>query len=81
LKNILSEEIKDYEILVADDGLEAYKLIEKDDFSLVISDIKMPKVSGTELLQKALEIKPDTAFVMISAHGDINTAVQCLKQG
>lgn len=52
LKNILSEEIKDYEILVADDGLEAYKLIEKDDFSLVISDIKMPKVSGTELLQK-----------------------------
>ncbi|MEJ8597554.1 sigma-54-dependent Fis family transcriptional regulator [Riemerella anatipestifer] len=81
LKNILSEEVKDYEILVADDGLEAYKLIEKDDFSLVISDIKMPKVSGTELLQKALEIKPDTAFVMISAHGDINTAVQCLKQG
>ncbi|MEJ8590165.1 sigma-54-dependent Fis family transcriptional regulator [Riemerella anatipestifer] len=81
LKNILSEEVKDYEILVADDGLEAYKLIEKEDFSLVISDIKMPKVSGTELLQKALEIKPDTAFVMISAHGDINTAVQCLKQG
>ncbi|MDR7695240.1 sigma-54 dependent transcriptional regulator [Riemerella anatipestifer] len=81
LKNILSEEVKDYEILVADDGLEAYKLIEKEDFSLVISDIKMPKVSGTELLQKVLEIKPDTAFVMISAHGDINTAVQCLKQG
>ncbi|MFX1668464.1 sigma-54-dependent Fis family transcriptional regulator [Riemerella anatipestifer] len=81
LKNILSEEVKDYEILVADDGLEAYKLIEKEDFSLVISDIKMPKVSGTELLQKALKIKPDTAFVMISAHGDINTAVQCLKQG
>ncbi|MRN17126.1 sigma-54-dependent Fis family transcriptional regulator [Riemerella anatipestifer] len=81
LKNILSEEVKDYEILVADDGLEAYKLIEKEDFSLVISDIKMPKVSGTELLQKVLEIKPDTAFVMIPAHGDINTAVQCLKQG
>ncbi|MRN03746.1 sigma-54-dependent Fis family transcriptional regulator [Riemerella anatipestifer] len=81
LKNILSEEVKDYEILVADDGLEAYKLIEKEDFSLVISDIKIPKVSGTELLQKALKIKPDTAFVMISAHGDINTAVQCLKQG
>ncbi|WP_018675351.1 sigma-54-dependent transcriptional regulator [Riemerella columbina] len=81
LKNILSDEVKDYEIQIANDGLEALKTIEKEDFSLVISDIKMPKLSGTELLEKALSIKPETTFVMISAHGDINTAVGCLKQG
>jgi YesN/AraC family two-component response regulator len=39
--------------LVAEDGLEAYKLLEKDDFALIISDIKMPKLSGTELLKQA----------------------------
>ncbi|WKS94512.1 sigma-54-dependent transcriptional regulator [Riemerella columbina] len=81
LKNILSEEMKDYEITIAQDGLEAYKMIEKEDFSLVISDIKMPKLSGTELLQKAVELKPESTFVMISAHGDVKTAVECLKQG
>lgn len=61
--------------------MEGFKLIEKDDFALVISDIKMPKMAGNELLVKALEIKPDTTFVMISGHADIDTAVKCLKDG
>ncbi|SDE38544.1 sigma-54-dependent transcriptional regulator [Riemerella columbipharyngis] len=81
LKNILSEEMADYDIQIADDGLEGYKLIENEDFSLVISDIKMPKLSGTELLEKSLALKPDTAFIMISAHGDIHTAVDSIKKG
>ncbi|KAF5278163.1 hypothetical protein FQR65_LT15789 [Abscondita terminalis] len=79
--SILEDECKDYEIVVAEDGLEGFKLIEKDDFSLIISDIKMPKMTGNELLVKALEIKPDTTFVMISGHADIDTAVKCLKDG
>jgi DNA-binding NtrC family response regulator len=57
------------------------KQVEKDDFALVISDIKMPKVSGTEFLKQALQVKPDLTFVMISGHGDIDTAVACLKDG
>lgn len=81
LHNILSDELEDYEVLVAEDGLVAYKLIEKEDFALVISDIKMPKLSGTELLKQALMIKPDTTFVMISGHADIETAVSALKEG
>lgn len=81
LSDILSDELKDYEIQVAEDGLEGYKSIEKDDFALVISDIKMPKVSGTELLKQALALKPETTFVMISGHADIDTAVDCLKDG
>ncbi|WP_374361554.1 sigma-54-dependent transcriptional regulator [Cloacibacterium sp.] len=81
LHSILSDELTDYEILVAEDGLEAYKLLEKDDFALIISDIKMPKLSGTELLKQALQLKPETTFVMISGHADIDTAVSALKDG
>jgi len=81
LSNILEDECKGYGILVAQDGLEGFKLIEKEDFALVIADIKMPKMSGDELLHKALDIKPDTTFVMISGHADIDTAVRCLKNG
>lgn len=81
LKSILSDELEDYEFVIAEDGLEGYKLLEKEDFSLVISDIKMPKLSGTELLKQTLQLKPDTTFVMISGHADIDTAVDCLKEG
>ncbi len=81
LQSILSDELTDYEFVVAEDGLEGYKHIEKEDFALVISDIKMPKLSGTELLKQALQLKPDTTFVMISGHADIDTAVDCLKEG
>ena len=81
LQSILSDELPDYEFVIAEDGLEGLKNIEKEDFSLVISDIKMPKLSGTELLKQALQLKPDTTFVMISGHADIDTAVDCLKEG
>ncbi|QCX52407.1 sigma-54 dependent transcriptional regulator [Elizabethkingia sp. JS20170427COW] len=81
LSNIIEDECHDYEIEVANDGLEGYKCIEKNDYALVISDIKMPKMSGSELLTKALELKPEVTFVMISGHADIDTAVSCLKNG
>lgn len=81
LQSILSDELPEYEFVIAEDGLEGYKLIEKEDFALVISDIKMPKLSGTELLKQALQIKHDTTFVMISGHADIDTAVACLREG
>ncbi|TXF79310.1 sigma-54-dependent transcriptional regulator [Chryseobacterium sp.] len=81
LQSILSDELTDYEFVIADDGLEGLKQIEKEDFALVVSDIKMPKLSGTELLKEALQKKPDTTFVMISGHADIDTAVDCLKEG
>lgn len=81
LQSILSDELPEYEFIIADDGLEGLKQVEKEDFALVVSDIKMPKLSGTELLKQALQIKPDTTFVMISGHADIDTAVACLKEG
>ena len=81
LHSILSDELKDAEFVIAEDGLEGFKQIEKEDFALVISDIKMPKLSGTELLKQALALKPETTFVMISGHADIDTAVSALKEG
>ena len=81
LENILSDEIQGSEITIAENGLDAYKLIEKNDFDLIISDIKMPKLSGNELLTRSLSIKPESVFVMISGHADIETAVSCLKNG
>ncbi|RRQ45316.1 sigma-54-dependent transcriptional regulator [Chryseobacterium sp. SC28] len=81
LHSILSDELPDYHIEIAEDGLEGFKFIEKEDFALVISDIKMPKISGTELLKQSLELKPESTFIMISGHADIETAVSCLKEG
>ncbi len=81
LENILSDEIQGSEITIAENGLDAYKLIEKNDFDLIISDIKMPKLSGNELLTQSLSIKPESVFLMISGHADIDTAVNCLKNG
>lgn len=81
LENILLDEIENSNITVAENGLEALKLIEKNDFDLIVSDIKMSNLSGTELLNQSLQIKPELVFVMISGHADIDTAVDCLKKG
>jgi two-component system nitrogen regulation response regulator NtrX len=81
LQSILSDELTEYEFIIAEDGLEGYKQIEKEDFALVISDIKMPKLSGTELLKQSLALKPESTFIMISGHADIDSAVSCLRDG
>jgi len=81
LHSILSDELPEYQFEIAEDGLEGFKFVEKEDFALVISDIKMPKISGTELLKQSLALKPETTFIMISGHADIDTAVGCLREG
>lgn len=81
LESILSDELEGYEFVIAEDGLQGYKQIEKNDFDLIISDIKMPNMSGKELLTEAIRLKPESTFVMISGHADIDTAVDCLKEG
>ena len=81
LESILSDEIENSEIIVAENGFDAFKLIEKNDFDLIISDIKMPKLLGTELLHQSLQLKPESVFIMISGHADIDIAVGCLRKG
>ena len=81
LTKIISEESKDYDVEGAVDGLEGFEKIKKNDYDLVLCDIKMPKMDGVEVLEKTLKIKPEIPFIMISGHGDLETAVQTMRMG
>ncbi|TWP26835.1 sigma-54-dependent Fis family transcriptional regulator [Apibacter muscae] len=81
LKNILIDENKKFEIDEADDGVKAKEFIDKNDYDLVICDIKMPKMDGEELLNLVMADKPNLPFIMISGHGTIDIAVDCIKKG
>jgi len=81
LTKILSEENKAYEIVEAEDGLEGIEKIKNEDFDLILCDIKMPKMDGIEVLEATKKIKPEIPIIMISGHGDLDTAVQAMKMG
>jgi DNA-binding NtrC family response regulator len=81
LTKILSEENDTYEVQEAEDGLYGIELIKDNDFDLVLCDIKMPKMDGVEVLEAAKKIKPETPIVMISGHGDLDTAVNTMRLG
>ncbi|MAD97039.1 MAG: response regulator [Flavobacteriaceae bacterium] len=81
LKKIISEENDKYQVEEAEDGLAGLELIQKNDYDLVLCDIKMPKVDGVEVLEKTKKIKPEIPVLMISGHGDIEAAVQTMRMG
>ncbi|AGC77456.1 DNA-binding NtrC family response regulator [Nonlabens dokdonensis] len=81
LGKILSEESKDYNVSEAVDGLEGIELIKDNDYDLVLCDIKMPKMDGVEVLEAIKKIKPEIPVVMISGHGDLDTAVNTMRLG
>ena len=81
LLKILSEENPLYQVFEAADGLSGTELIKREDFDLVLCDIKMPKMDGVEVLEAAKKIKPEIPIVMISGHGDLETAVNTMRLG
>ncbi len=81
LVKIISEENDSYEVFEAADGVIGLDLIKKEDFDLVLCDIKMPKSDGVEVLEKVKALKPEIPFVMISGHGDLETAVNTMRLG
>lgn len=81
LSKILLEEDDKYQIEEAVDGQEGLDKIKKDDYDLVLCDIKMPKFDGIEVLEAVKKIKPETPFIMISGHGDLETAVNSMRLG
>jgi two-component system response regulator PilR (NtrC family) len=70
-----------HEVTTASDGLEGISLIEKDIFDLIITDMKMPKADGFEVLKRIKEISPDTIVIMITAFGNTETAIEAMKMG
>ncbi|MDX8553412.1 sigma-54 dependent transcriptional regulator [Tenacibaculum sp. 1B UA] len=81
LKKIITEENDSYEVEEAEDGLQGIEKIKKTDYDLVLCDIKMPKMDGVEVLEKARKLKPEILMVMISGHGDLDTAVNTMRLG
>ena len=83
IRNSLGEILTDegYEVDTAEDGATALSKVDKERFDVIFCDIKMPGMDGTEVLDKLVADGVDSAIVMISGHGDIDTAVECIKKG
>ena len=79
LKEILMDE--GYEVDVAENGAQGCAMVEKEKYGVVFCDIKMPEMDGMEVLDRFASMGVDAAVVMISGHGDIDTAVECIKKG
>jgi DNA-binding NtrC family response regulator len=79
LKEILGFE--GYSVDVAENGIIGLDMIKSKDYDIVLCDIKMPEMDGIEVLKKIMEYKPETTVVMISGHGNIDTAVEAIKLG
>ncbi|MEP3211352.1 MAG: sigma-54 dependent transcriptional regulator [Maribacter sp.] len=81
LVKILSEENDSYQLEEAEDGLKGLEAVKNNEYDLVLCDIKMPKMDGVEVLEAARKIKPEIPFIMISGHGDLDTAVNTMRAG
>jgi len=79
LKEILADE--GYDVDVAENGAQGCDMVEKEKYSVIFCDIKMPEMDGMEVLDRFAGMGIDAAVVMISGHGDIDTAVDCIKKG
>ena len=81
LVRILKDEDSSFEINEASDGKKGLDLIKNDSYDLVLCDIKMPKVDGIELLQRTRKTNSTIPFIMLTGHGNIETAVESMKLG
>ncbi len=79
LKEILMDE--GYDVDVAENGAQGCQMVEKEKYSVIFCDIKMPEMDGMEVLDRFASMGIDAAVIMISGHGDIDTAVDCIKKG
>jgi DNA-binding NtrC family response regulator len=79
LSRVLAED--GYHVETAVDGKSALSTIQNNEFDLVLTDLKMPGISGVELMKAVKEIRPETRFVIITAHGSIDNAVEAMKTG
>ena len=81
LKKILFDVDKNINVSEAVDGVEAITMVDEKSYDLVLCDIKMPKKDGIEVLAHIQKVSPQSAVVMISGHGDLETAVMAMRMG
>jgi len=83
MRHLLAVILKDrgYEVRAVSNGEEALKELAARDYDLVLSDVRMPRMDGLTLLRKALETRPDLTFIVMSAYGTHDTAIEAMKAG
>ncbi len=83
IRNALKEilEYEDYKVELAANGFSGLELLQRNSFDVILCDIKMPKMDGIEVLEKIFEITSELPVIMISGHGNIDTAVEAIKKG
>ncbi|MFW6312793.1 MAG: sigma-54-dependent transcriptional regulator [Spirochaetota bacterium] len=74
-------ELDGHNVLLAEDGQEALETLEQEEVDLIIADLKMPRVSGEELLRRVVESYPTLPVIILTGHGTIETAVQAMRDG
>jgi len=74
-------ELDDYDVFLASDGEEAMKIFEEEEIDLVITDLKMPRLSGEEVLQRVISNHPTIPVIILTGHGTIETAVKAMRDG
>jgi DNA-binding response OmpR family regulator len=79
LRDILRAE--GYHVAVAEDGLAAIEALKKHNYDLLLLDIRMPRMSGIEVLRMVEEIAPETKVILLTAHGTVETAIEALRHG
>src|SRR5258707_6696154 len=70
-----------HEVSLAEDGLEAVELLKTQTFDVVVSDMKMPRLDGMGLLEQAKLLAPDTEFIILTGHGNMENAIEAFKTG
>ena len=83
IRNSMKELLVDdgYDVDLAENGVQGCQMVDKEKYDVIFCDIKMPEMDGLEVLDRLIEMGVESAIVMISGHGDINTAVDCIKKG
>jgi len=83
VRESLGEVLRDagYRVQTAADGAAALAALERDDFAVVITDLRMPGADGLTVLRRAREISPQTLVVVMTAHGSVETAIEALRAG
>lgn len=76
-----SLETEGHEVSTAGDGAEAYELLRRRGFDLVVTDLKMPRIDGMELLRRVKAEQPDVELVVLTAHGTVDSAVEAMRLG
>ena len=83
IRNSMKELLVDdgYDVDLAENGVLGCQMVDKEKYDVIFCDIKMPEMDGIEVLDRLVAMGVESAIVMISGHGDINTAVDCIKKG